>query len=300
MKTTQLLAVASFSTLLVCGGCDKTVDTPDDPNADVGSDDDATTGDGDEDVTETGPPIDDDADDDGLTDAEEAELGTDPNNKDTDGDTYWDSWEVIEGTDPLDFENRIYQGFWPYNPTKDDLVQGNWGTADAANGTQFPRVNFTDNYGDSIDVYDFGEYSNANDELAFMIVDMSAQWCGPCHNMADWIAGVDNDNTAGLQQGYPTVRQKVHDLRIWWLTIIVEDSGGNPPTVADAQMWYNLHQDEYIPVMVDESQQVRNVYNGGQYPFFFLLDPFMAIEYWGLPAPGENPFMALFFVEQYL
>ncbi len=42
-----------------------------------------------------------DSDGDGLTDGEEASLGTDPNNPDTDGDTLNDGDEVTNGTDPL-------------------------------------------------------------------------------------------------------------------------------------------------------------------------------------------------------
>ncbi len=43
-----------------------------------------------------------DSDSDGLTDAEEAELGTDPNDHDSDDDGYFDLGEVHFGSDPLD------------------------------------------------------------------------------------------------------------------------------------------------------------------------------------------------------
>lgn len=43
-----------------------------------------------------------DTDGDGLTDAEEAALGTDPHNPDTDGDGFDDGVEVSQGSDPLD------------------------------------------------------------------------------------------------------------------------------------------------------------------------------------------------------
>ncbi|NQZ43772.1 MAG: gliding motility-associated C-terminal domain-containing protein [Flavobacteriaceae bacterium] len=43
-----------------------------------------------------------DADNDGLTDEIEEDLGTDPNNPDTDGDGILDGQEVTDGTDPLD------------------------------------------------------------------------------------------------------------------------------------------------------------------------------------------------------
>ena len=47
------------------------------------------------------PPAPADTDGDGLTDDEEAALGTDPNNPDTDGDGVSDGDEVANGTDPL-------------------------------------------------------------------------------------------------------------------------------------------------------------------------------------------------------
>jgi plastocyanin len=51
-------------------------------------------------VEEAGEPV--DTDDDGLTDEEEHELGTDPNNPDTDGDGLGDGEEVHDyGTEPL-------------------------------------------------------------------------------------------------------------------------------------------------------------------------------------------------------
>lgn len=47
-------------------------------------------------------PFDPDSDDDGLNDGKEVELGTDPNKADSDGDGYTDGEEVAAGTDPND------------------------------------------------------------------------------------------------------------------------------------------------------------------------------------------------------
>lgn len=46
-----------------------------------------------------------DPDNDGLTNDDEAELGTDPNSADIDGEGYTDSEEVEAGTDPLNPES---------------------------------------------------------------------------------------------------------------------------------------------------------------------------------------------------
>jgi hypothetical protein len=286
--------------LLVFPGCD----SADDGSAETAVGDGDGDGDGETGSQDGG--TDDgaaelDSDGDGLTDVEEAELGTNPNMRDTDADNYWDSWELLEGTDPLDTGSRIYTGFWPYNPDKDALTQGTWAAASPTAGTQFPRQNFLDQHGDSVDLYDFANFTiNDTGEPAYFIIDMSAQWCGPCHNMAEWISGVNNTDTAGLQQIYPTVREKVHGLRIWWVTIIVEDNGGGPPSLNDSQIWFGAHQDPYIPILVDDTQQVRNTYNGGSYPFFFLLDPLLAVEFYKVAGPGDNTFPALWMVQQFL
>jgi hypothetical protein len=269
--------------------------------ADTALGDDSTTGEAEGGGDGDGDAESPDSDEDGLSDAEEEELGTDPLDKDSDDDNYWDSWEVLEGTDPLDFESRIYTGFWPYSPTKDELPQGTWAEASTETGSQFPRQSFLDQNGDLVDLYDFNNFTiNDTGQPAYFIIDMSAQWCGPCHIMADWISGVDNSDTLSLQQIYPTVREKVHNLRVWWITIVVENANGDAPTLNDSQSWATTHPDSVIPVLVDETQQVRNTYNGGQYPFFFLLDPNMAIELWKIPDANDNAHPALWAVQQYL
>jgi hypothetical protein len=301
--------------LVPLAGCD-------DPDpSDTGSAEETGSGDGDgeaEAETEAGDgdgdpgdgdgdpgPV--DSDEDGLTDEEEAELGTDPNLKDTDADNYWDSWEVIEMTDPLDASSRIYTGYWPYNPNKDELDQGSWDTASTVVGSPFPRHSFLDHHGDYVDLYDFSnfvlsEQSGGTGELSYFIFDLSAQWCGPCHNVAEWMSGVDDQNTSWIQTAYPTVRDKVHSLRIWWITFIVENSSGGAPTLADATTWEGIHQDPYIPIMVDETQQVRDRFLGPAYPHFFLLDFEMKIEYFPPANAGSDtdPYPAVGLVDQHL
>jgi hypothetical protein len=286
-------------------GCDSGED-PSDSAADADAEADGT-GEGEESESGEGdtdePPA--DADGDGLTDEEEAELGTNPLDPDTDHDNYWDPWELTEGTDPLDPESRIYEGSWPYNPNKDELEQGSWATASKIVGRPFPRAEFLDHHGDMVDLYDFTNFPLAygyDQPLAYFIFDLSAQWCGPCHNVANWIAGVESADTAWIQDIYPSVRDKVHSLRIWWVTFIVENSSGGPPTSADATSWFQIHHDNYIPIMVDANQQMWPSYGSNAFPHFFLLDPELKIEYFpaATDATNANPYPAVGMVEQYL
>jgi hypothetical protein len=270
-------------------------------DGDTGSTSGDSTDDAEADTTDDSGLLDDDED--GLTNDEEAELGTNPLLKDTDADNYWDSWELIEGTDPLDPASRIYTGYWPYNPDKGELDQGSWDATSKQSGSQFPRSEFLDHHGEMVDLFDFTNFTvNANMEPAFFIFDLSAQWCGPCHNVASWIAGDDSADLAWIQMLYPTVREKVHGLRIWWITFVVENAQGGPPTAADATTWYTAHHDAYIPIMVDADQKMWPAYGSNAYPHFFLLDPLLRIEYF--PGPGDgtdtNPYPAVGLVDTML
>lgn len=264
---------------------------------------DTESGETEADETETGEMGPVDSDEDGLTDDEEADLGTDPLKKDTDGDNYWDPWELIEGTDPVDYDSRIYRGFWPYNPDKDLMDPGSWSTASTTKDSRFPRDVFEDHHGDFVDLYDFTNFTyNDTGQPAYFIFDLSAQWCGPCHNVANWLSGNIDGNNQWIEDTYPTVREKVHNLRIWWMTFIVEDNNGAPPTLSDATSWYQVHTDPYVPVLVDADQNVLQNYSGGAFPHFFLLNPDMTLEYFPPPnaSTNEDPYPAVGLVDKFL
>ena len=80
------LSVADPNRSDATGEPDAPADSTGDVDAEMG---DATTG-----------PLDSDLD--GLTDDEELDIGTDPDDEDSDDDGFWDGWEVTEGTDPND------------------------------------------------------------------------------------------------------------------------------------------------------------------------------------------------------
>jgi hypothetical protein len=63
-----------------------------------------------------------DDDNDGITNGEEASLGTDPNKADTDGDGYSDLEEVEGNTDRTEAADHPYAGGWPIAACRDGIV----------------------------------------------------------------------------------------------------------------------------------------------------------------------------------
>jgi hypothetical protein len=114
-------------------------------------------------------PNNEDSDGDRLPDGEEVKIGSDPKNVDTDGDTYWDGDEVLEGHSPIDPEDRIYTGYWPYNAFKDELGDPGPETVREM-GQAFPRFRLVDQHMEEVDLYD---------------------WTG----RSAWVVVIDNDDT---------------------------------------------------------------------------------------------------------
>jgi hypothetical protein len=258
----------------------------------VETDDEAGDTDGESDSAEL------DSDGDGLTDEHEAELGTDPFDVDTDDDTYWDGWELAEGTDPLDPDSRIYTGWWPYHPDKDSLPQASWDTASQAEGAPFPRDTYLDQYGDLVDLHDFADFAGrGNEQPAILLIDVSAPWCSSCQIFAEWLDGTNTE----YDMFWPTVRDKLEDGRFWWITVFVEGiDQGMPPTLADAQVWDDIHHHPRVPVLVDAEQHVLEHFDGGQYPHFFLLDTAMQIEFFTAQVSASDYYPAITMIDKYL
>ena len=92
-----------------------------------------------------------DSDGDGLTDAEEAEIGSDPNLEDTDGDGWLDGEEVDGNTDPTKANDHPYEGGWAIADCRDDID----GDGNNVAGNIADQFKLTDQFGDDVKLYDF-------------------------------------------------------------------------------------------------------------------------------------------------
>jgi hypothetical protein len=100
------------------------------------------------DAAAVGPDPDDDQD--GLTNGEEAELGTAPGDPDSDGDGADDGAEVRGNTDPLDGNDKPYLAGWPIDACRHDIEPTGTGVGDVSNGFALP-----DQFGETVRLADF-------------------------------------------------------------------------------------------------------------------------------------------------
>ena len=94
-----------------------------------------------------------DSDGDGLTDSEEEEMGSDPDNIDSDGDGFEDGVEADWYTDPTNPSDHPYEGGWPIDACRNDLT-----ATGMAEGDVIEDVKLLDQYGEEIRIHDFCDH----------------------------------------------------------------------------------------------------------------------------------------------
>lgn len=130
--------------MLAEGDADTDADADSDTDADTDADTDTDSD------TDTDADPDPDADGDGLTDAEEASLGTSPSEADSDGDGWDDGVEVSGNTDPLASDDHPYTGGWAIGACRDSIQPTGNGI-----GQVTGDFGLLDQHGDTLRLHDF-------------------------------------------------------------------------------------------------------------------------------------------------
>ena len=127
-----------------------------------------------------------------------------------------------------------------------------WETCGSAEGDNPCNIIAIDHNGDEFDLYtNYG---------SLIVLDLSAMWCGPC-------------NSAGAHAQEVQDRYAAEDLI--YVTVLVENSHGVPPTTDDIQDWATMYGNTTSPVIPGDRGML--VSSGGSWdltswPTFFYMD----------------------------
>ena len=141
-----------------------------------------------------------------------------------------------------------------------------WGTPTV--GAEPKHFDAIDENGDT---FNLCEYAGER-----IVIDISADWCGPCIMWAEVSSGaVDvTDPALGVdaesQAFFLALRDAVVKGKIRWMTYLAD-----PGTVEGASFWASQYPDERIPVFVpaagEEAQLSAMLVTGG-FPAFYFID----------------------------
>jgi hypothetical protein len=218
-----------------------------------------------------------------LNDGAEQTHGTDPYRADSDGDGYSDADEVHAKTDPLDAESVIYQGGWPYNRHKDAIVAPSW-DAEFAVGTVAPPYRAVDQFGDLVDLYDFGGHEKP------VVIELSTAWCQPCHALSAWLHSgdishmdknkdgtVDQDDYKWWRDEYAAMPTVLEENKVYWVTVMVQNLAHEAPDTSTVEDWWTAYPDARVTILGDDAQQLYQFIKPTGYPAVNIINPDMTM-----------------------
>lgn len=212
-----------------------------------------------------------DADGDGLTDAQEAALGTDPDVADSDEDGHDDADEAAEATNPLSVyshhlpEGDYLVGACPAAPAEDVAGPTGEGSFETytweayQDGDVVRNWQGWDTYEQEVSLYNFcGNY---------MLLTLSASWCGPCQELA-----------ADLTEVQEQVREDFPNFVVFEL--LYQNTRGNTPTTKQLTAWKDEFELDGIPVVGPEDAadpELTLFEKDGYIPTSVILSPEMEV-----------------------
>ena len=223
---------------------------------------------------------------------------------DTDGDGYSDKLELDIGTDPYSIDSRYYYGYWPFNPNK-DIIEGpeipincpfniscecksnndciNENCKKSVRGSYyctpkpgdvFPRFIAVDQYGESVDIYDFSMQGK------IIVIEFGAAWCSPCKDLSNWLSSGDHSiisNNRWWKKEYEIIKEKIDKDQIIFITILFQDDSRDNASYDTVLDWHTKYPNHKIPILADEYADIHKWIKPTGYPCVNILDENMRL-----------------------
>ena len=226
---------------------------------------------------------------------------------DTDGDGYSDELELAIGTNPENIKDRYYYGYWPFNINKEAINGANipidCSSNDSKNiscecvedsdcinnnckrslkggsyctpqpGDTFPHFIAVDQYGESVDIYDFSMQGK------IIALEFGAAWCSPCQSLSSWLASGDDSVTRNpwWKKEYEIIREKVNQDEIIFITILFQNQVRDNASYDTVMDWHDKYPNTKVPILADEYADIHQWIKPTGYPCVNLLDENMKL-----------------------
>ena len=206
-----------------------------------------------------------------------------------------------------DNQDRYYYGYWPFNINKEVINGANipidCSSKDTKNiscecqedtdcmnnncqrglkggsyctpqpGDTFPHFIAVDQYGESVDIYDFSMQGK------IIALEFGAAWCSPCQHLSSWLSNGDDAVTKNpwWREEYQIIRERVNKGEIIFITILFQNEIRENASYSTVMDWHDKYPNAKIPILADEYADIHQWIKPTGYPCVNLLDEHMKL-----------------------
>ena len=206
-----------------------------------------------------------------------------------------------------DNQDRYYYGYWPFNINKEVINGANIPIDCSSNDTKniscecqedsdcinnncqrsvkggsyctphpgdtFPHFIAVDQYGESVDIYDFSMQGK------IIALEFGAAWCSPCQDLSSWLSNGNDAVTKNpwWKEEYQIIRERVNKGEIIFITILFQNEIRENASYSTAMDWHDKYPNAKIPILADEYADIHQWIKPTGYPCINLLDEHMKL-----------------------
>jgi len=140
-------------------------------------------------------------------------------------------------------------------------------------GTQIPRFQALDQYGEVVDLYDFAN------QKKIIALELGTTWCSPCKDLAAWFSKGDERVSLNpwWKEEYFKIKELIEKDQIYFVTVLFEDIYRDDATQETVAQWHEDYPASKIPVLADEYRLLYNWIKPTGFPVVILLDEDMKV-----------------------
>ena len=125
-------------------------------------------------------------------------------------------------------------------------------------------------------------YNAIANQGKMILIELSAAWCSPCNDLANWLAKNDQKITENpwWKDRYFPIRDMIVNGEISLINFMFEGKDkANKVTATpkDVTEWYNKYPDPHVPVLADEYRFLHTWVKPTGLPCIFLVDENMRL-----------------------
>ena len=108
----------------------------------------------------------------------------------------------------------------------------------------------------------------------YILLEISASWCGVCHELASWITYGDIDITkrSFWKDEYSQIKEMIENDEVYFIHVQFQDEFRDNSSIETIEQWYATYPDDRIVILGDYNRELHTLLKPTGLPAICILN----------------------------